>query len=110
MDAVARDFVQGLLREHAANSQVDSVEASALVQVRVCIVFFVCVMLVLTQAQVDGPFCHLGACMGYDKYQCFFKDLGKPWFHVSSKYGNLRNWVLMSILFCCPSPPYAISV
>jgi len=32
-----------------------------------------------------------------------FKDLGKPWFCVSSKSGNLRNWVLMSISFAAPA-------
>jgi hypothetical protein len=35
-------------------------------------------------------------------------NLIKFWFHVSSKSGNLRNWVLMSVFFCCPccpSPP-----
>ena len=36
------------------------------------------------------------------------KDLGKHWFHVSSKSGNTKNWVLMSIYNCCPSPPNGV--
>ena len=43
----------------------------------------------------------------------FFKDLGKPWFHISSKSGNSRNWVLNVNVLLLPQPAqmlYAISV
>jgi hypothetical protein len=33
-----------------------------------------------------------------------FKDLGKPWFHITPKSGDMRKWVIISILLCCPSP------
>jgi len=34
----------------------------------------------------------------------FLKDLGKPLFHITPKSGDMRKWVLISILLCCPSP------
>ena len=102
------------MRMHArVRSYVSCVHMCACVRIRACLCAYVCVCVcVCVRAYVWACVAYVCVCVYGCIHTCVracvsvvFKDLGKPWFHVSSKSGNLRNWVLMSILFCCPGPP-----